>query len=146
MANWILLSALSIPFPPRCIFSPPQYRTASVAHWLNSPSFVIMRTPAMPQCICLAHAIAHQAGGGTSSNSSAYHSRTLFSTSSNSPLLLALSLSLSLCLSFHLSLFHFLADFLPPPDLPLCIHIREVFERWAPSACLVFGTQRCKLL
>lgn len=34
----------------------------------------------MPQWISLAHATAHQAGGGTSSNCTTYHSHTLFST------------------------------------------------------------------
>lgn len=45
---------------------PPQHiPTVSQSLWLKSHSFVIIRTPAMLQWICPAHATLHQTGGGT---------------------------------------------------------------------------------
>lgn len=105
----------------------------------NSP------TDTMSQCIHLAHAIACQTGGGTSSNSSTYQSHSLFSTSSH---------SLSLCPTcFSLCLF-FLSPHLPahchhtPTSLwPLPVFLcPQRAERWLPSTYLVFGTHCSKLL
>lgn len=71
---------------------------------------------------------------------------------------LALFLSLAPFLSLRLALFshsvsvllsltsRILADFLPLPDLPLCMHIQEGLSRGYQALCLVFGTQCSKVL